>query len=122
MRTTIIAAPLTAGGALSEISNSCWRGSIEAHRRNRNQTEINGAVSPMNGVQMNMKDATQRVIIRWIHIICSIPIIGYIYSPFDQIPNYAPATRFVFFPVMLLSGLWMWKGHLVRRLVAKASA
>jgi hypothetical protein len=69
-----------------------------------------------------MKDATQRVIIRWIHIICSIPIIGYVYSPFDQIPNYAPATRFVFFPVMLLSGLWMWKGHLVRRLVAKASA
>ena len=69
-----------------------------------------------------MKDVTHRVIIRWIHIICSIPIIGYIYSPFDQIPNYAPATRFVFFPVMLLSGLWMWKGHLVRRLVAKAAA
>jgi hypothetical protein len=69
-----------------------------------------------------MKDATQRAIIRWIHIICSIPIIGYIYSPFDQIPNYAPPTRFVFFPVMLLSGLWMWKGHLVRRLVARASA
>jgi hypothetical protein len=76
----------------------------------------------MNGVDVIMKDATQRVIIRWIHIICSIPIIGYIYSPFDQIPNYAPPTRFVFFPIMLLSGLWMWKGHLVRRLVAKASA
>ena len=76
----------------------------------------------MNGVDVIMKDATQRVIIRWIHIICSIPIIGYIYSPFDQIPNYAPPTRFVFFPIMLLSGLWMWKGHLVRRLVARASA
>ncbi len=69
-----------------------------------------------------MKDVTQRVIIRWIHIICSIPIIGYIYSPFDQIPNYAPPTRFVFFPIMLLSGLWMWKGHLVRRLFTKATA
>ena len=69
-----------------------------------------------------MKDSTQRLIFRWIHIICSIPIIGYIYSPFDQIPNYAPATRFVFLPVMLLSGLWMWKGHLVRRLFARASA
>ena len=71
---------------------------------------------------MSMKDATQRVIVRWIHIICSIPIIGYIYSPFDQIPNYAPATRFVFLPVMLVSGLWMWKGHLVRQLVAKVAA
>ncbi len=63
-----------------------------------------------------MKEASKRWIFRWIHIICSIPIIGYIYSPFDQIPNYAPATRFIFLPVMLVSGLWMWKGHLVRRL------
>ena len=63
-----------------------------------------------------MKDATKRMIIRWIHIIISIPIIGYIYSPFEEIPNYAPAVRYVFLPAMLLSGLWMWKGHLLRRL------
>jgi hypothetical protein len=66
-----------------------------------------------------MKDATQRLVFRWIHIVCSIPIVGYIYSAFDQIPNYAPLTRFVFLPVMVLTGLWMWKGHLVRRLVSK---
>ena len=69
-----------------------------------------------------MRDVTQRVIIRWIHLICVIPIIGYIYSPFDVIPDYAPATRFVFFPVMLLSGLWMWKGHWLRRFVSFRSA
>jgi thiosulfate reductase cytochrome b subunit len=63
-----------------------------------------------------MKDATKRTIVRWIHIVISIPIIGYIYSPFEEIPNYAPMVRYVFLPVMLLSGLWMWKGHLVRRL------
>jgi hypothetical protein len=67
-----------------------------------------------------MKEATQRSIVRWVHIVCSIPIIGYIYGPFEHLPDYAPPTRFVFFPVMLLSGLWMWKGHLVRRLVTKA--
>ncbi len=66
-----------------------------------------------------MKEATHRLIVRSIHLTLSIPIIGYIYSPFDVIPNYAPATRFVFFPAMLLSGLWMWKGHAVRRLVSK---
>jgi hypothetical protein len=66
-----------------------------------------------------MTDATQRLICRWIHIVISIPIIGYIYSPFDQIPNYAPAVRYVFLPVMLLTGLWMWKGHVVRRLVSR---
>jgi thiosulfate reductase cytochrome b subunit len=64
-----------------------------------------------------MSNATQRSIVRWIHIVLAIPIIGYIYSPFDQIPNYAPATRFVFVPVLVFSGLWMWKGHVVRRLL-----
>jgi hypothetical protein len=66
-----------------------------------------------------MKDATKRSIVRWFHITCSIPIIGYIYSPFEALPDYAPATRFVFVPVMLLSGLWMWKGHILRRLISK---
>src|SRR6516162_1062617 len=28
----------------------------------------------------------------------AIPIAGYIYSPFEQIPNYAPSTRLVFVP------------------------
>jgi hypothetical protein len=69
-----------------------------------------------------MKEITQRVFIRWIHVICGIPIAGYIYSPFQVLPDYAPATRFVFLPVMLLSGLWMWKGHLVRWLVSKKIA
>ena len=46
--------------------------------------------------------ATIRSVFRWIHLVFSIPILGYIYSPFDQIPNYAPATRFVFVPVLVL--------------------
>jgi hypothetical protein len=68
-----------------------------------------------------MSNATKRSIVRWIHIVLGIPIIGYIYSPFDQIPNYAPATRFVFVPVVVFSGLWMWKGHVVRRLFSTGS-
>ena len=66
-----------------------------------------------------MNQGTIRLIFRWIHIVFSIPILGYIYSPFDQIPNYAPITRFVFVPVLILSGVWMWKGHVLRRLVSK---
>jgi hypothetical protein len=68
-----------------------------------------------------MNQGTIRLVFRWIHIVFSIPILGYIYSPFDQIPNYAPVTRFVFVPVLILSGLWMWKGHVLRRLVSKTS-
>lgn len=64
----------------------------------------------------------QRSIFRWIHIVLAIPIVGYIYSPFEKLPQYAPATRYVFVPVLVLSGLWMWKGHLVRRLISKKSS
>ena len=69
-----------------------------------------------------IKDATQRTIFRCTHIVCSIPILGYIYSPFDKLPDYAPLTRFVFLPVMVISALWMWKGYVVRRLISGRSA
>jgi hypothetical protein len=69
-----------------------------------------------------MKEATKRSILRWIHIVFSIPIIGYIYGPFEQLPNYAPVVRFVAVPFIVLTGLWMWKGHVFRRLVSKRAA
>jgi len=69
-----------------------------------------------------MREATKRSIFRWIHIVFAIPIIGYVYSPFDQIPAYAKPTRYVFVPVLALSGLWMWKGHWLRRLVSRKPA
>ena len=68
-----------------------------------------------------MNDGNKRTILRWIHLIFGIPIIGYIYSPFKELPNYAPVVRYVAFPVIALSGLWMWKGHFLRRLVSKKS-
>lgn len=66
-----------------------------------------------------MNEATKRSVVRWIHLLLGIPILGYVYSPFEEIPNYAPAVRFVFVPILVLSGLWMWKGHVVRQLVSK---
>ena len=68
-----------------------------------------------------ISNTTKRSILRSIHLVFSIPILGYIYSPFEEIPKYAPATRFVFVPVLVLSGLWMWKGHVLRRLISKRS-
>ncbi len=68
-----------------------------------------------------MSQSTVRSIFRWIHLVLAIPIVGYIYSPFDKLPGYAPATRFVFFPLMVVTGLWMWKGHAVRSLITRRS-
>ena len=62
-----------------------------------------------------MKAATERKLIRWIHLILSIPILGFIYGPVSEIPEAAFATRFVFLPVVVLSGLWLWKGHWVKK-------
>jgi len=54
--------------------------------------------------------ATKRSILRWIHLVVAIPMLGYIYSPFAELPNYAAVTRFVFAPVMILAGYWMYAG------------
>jgi len=54
--------------------------------------------------------STQRTILRWIHLTFAIPILGYIYSPFKELPNYAPAVRFFFVPIMILAGYWMYSG------------
>ena len=69
-----------------------------------------------------ISNATKRSILRWIHLVVAIPILGYIYSPFEEIPKYASRVRFVVVPVMLLSGFWMWKGHVLRRLISKRTA
>lgn len=66
-----------------------------------------------------MKESTKRAITRWIHILFGLPIIGYIYGPQEEVAQYAPMFRYVFMPVLLLSGLWLWKGHLVKRFFAR---
>jgi hypothetical protein len=68
-----------------------------------------------------MAEASKRSIFRWIHIICGIPMLGYIYDSPSDTHYYAFSVRYVFIPVLLLSGLWMWKGHAVRRLISKRS-
>src|SRR6266436_5123616 len=57
-----------------------------------------------------ISNATKRSILRWIHLIFTIPIIGCVYSPFAELPNYAPVVRFVSSPVLILSGFWMYSG------------
>ena len=66
-----------------------------------------------------INNATKRAILRWTHLIFAIPIIGYVYSPFKELPNYAPVVRYVAIPAIALTGLWMWKGHLLRRFISK---
>jgi len=57
-----------------------------------------------------MNNATKRSILRSIHLILSIPVLGYIYGPPSEVQQYASAARFVFVPVIILSGFWMYSG------------
>src|SRR5437764_7384758 len=59
-----------------------------------------------------MNSVTKRSILRWIHLIITIPILGYIYGPPSEVEQYASAVRFVFVPVLILSGYWMYSGVL----------
>lgn len=62
---------------------------------------------------------TQRTFFRWIHILFGLPILGYIYGPPEEVAPYVGMFRYVFVPVLVLSGLWMWKGQVVQRLLLK---
>jgi len=55
-----------------------------------------------------MKAATERKIIRWAHILLSSPVAHLHYA--------ANAVRWVIFPIIVLSGFWLWKGYWVKRL------
>jgi hypothetical protein len=57
-----------------------------------------------------MSNATKRSILRAIHLIVSIPMLGYIYGKPSEVQQYAAATRFVFVPIVMFVGLWMYSG------------
>ena len=57
-----------------------------------------------------MTQGTKRTILRCIHLIVSIPILGYIYQPIEEAQQYASGVRYLFVPIMILSGYWMFAG------------
>ncbi len=66
-----------------------------------------------------MKAATERKIIRWFHILASIPILGFIYGPVAELPEAARMVRWVILPLVILSGFWLWLGHLLKKQLRK---
>ena len=68
-----------------------------------------------------MKAATERKILNWYHMLASIPILGYVYGPVSGIPEATAMVRWAILPSVVLSGLWMWKGRLVKKWWRKRS-
>jgi len=57
-----------------------------------------------------MKQSTIRSILRAIHLIVAIPILGYVYGPAAEVEQYADGVRFIFAPILIFSGYWMYSG------------
>jgi len=66
-----------------------------------------------------MPKPASRTVFRWIHIALAIPILGYVYGPFEALPSYAPQVRFIFLPALVLTGLWMWLAPALRRVLSR---
>jgi thiosulfate reductase cytochrome b subunit len=75
----------------------------------------------MNKKYFTMKASAERKIIRWLHIITSIPLVGYVYGPLKNLPHAVFVLKWVLFPLVVISGLWMWKGHLLKKRLRKMS-
>ncbi|MGF1639298.1 MAG: DUF2141 domain-containing protein [Cyclobacteriaceae bacterium] len=69
-----------------------------------------------------MRASTKRNAVRWLHIGVGSAIAAYIYSPLGQIPSFQLATKAVIIPLTILSGVWLWKGHLLRKKTPNTSS
>ena len=57
-----------------------------------------------------MKPSTKRIILRIVHLVSVIPVLGYVYQPVAEAAEYQRFTQFTFIPVAILAGYWMYMG------------
>jgi len=57
-----------------------------------------------------MKPSTKRIILRIVHLVAVIPVLGYVYQPVAEAAEYQRFTQLVFIPVAILAGYWMYMG------------
>ena len=57
-----------------------------------------------------MKASTKRIILRIVHLVAVIPVLGYVYQPVAEAAEYQQFTQLAFIPVAILAGYWMYMG------------
>ena len=59
--------------------------------------------------------------IRSLHLVSAVLLGTFIYSPWSSDPTFAAAVRWIGFPLLAASGLFLWRGHLLLRTLRRAS-
>ena len=59
-----------------------------------------------------MKSSTKRIILRIVHLVSVIPVLGYVYQPVAEAAEYQRFTQLVFIPIAILAGYWMYMGFI----------
>ena len=62
-----------------------------------------------------MKTAQLRTLIRWIHLLGAAAIGTYVYSPRHDVALFTLLLQLLIVPSLSLTGLWLWKDHLLRQ-------
>ena len=57
-----------------------------------------------------MKPSTKRIILRIVHLVSIIPVLGYVYQPVAEAAEYQRFTQLVFIPLAMFTGYWMYMG------------
>jgi carbon starvation protein CstA len=57
-----------------------------------------------------MKASTKRIILRIVHLVAVIPVLGYVYQPLAEAAEYQRFTQLAFIPLAILTGYWMYMG------------
>lgn len=57
-----------------------------------------------------MRAHTKRLILRIVHLVAVIPVLGYVYQPVAEAAEYQRFAQFTFIPLAILTGYWMYMG------------
>ncbi len=59
----------------------------------------------------------QRILLRYLHLLGGAIIGTYVYSPWHHVDWFVLLNQVIVAPLLTLSGLWMWQGHKIRKLI-----
>lgn len=59
----------------------------------------------------------ERNLMRSIHLVSSAAIGTFVYSPWRNEPLFLLSMRVFIIPVLTLTGIWMWQGHRLKKLI-----